>query len=121
MEYRTSVSNQAIGTTGQMRELTSLDYSGVLLAFWTFLHMIDKQDQNIVRIYTIWPVLYYLLPNFCHYCQARLNLSLDVAIIPLENYLTIEQYIKDEPAMWSIKSFHLCEGKSGYVLSAEIY
>ena len=38
-----------------------------------------------------------------------------------KNRLAIKQYIRDKPVRWGIKSFLLCEAKTGYILDAEIY
>ena len=42
-------------------------------------------------------------------------------MIPTNNRLAIKQYIRDKPVRWGIKSFLLCEAKTGYILDAEIY
>ena len=42
-------------------------------------------------------------------------------MIPTKNRLAIKQYIRDKPVRWGIKSFLLCEAKTGYILDAEIY
>ena len=47
--------------------------------------------------------------------------QLDEGMIPTKNLLAIKQYIRDKPVRWGIKSFLLCEAKTGYILDAEIY
>ena len=42
-------------------------------------------------------------------------------MIPTKNKLSIKQYIKAKPIRWGIKTFLLCESKSGYIVNAEIY
>ena len=42
-------------------------------------------------------------------------------MIRTKNRLTIKQYIRGKPVRWGIKSFLLCEAKTGYILDAEIY
>ena len=49
------------------------------------------------------------------------NNSLDEGMIPTKNLLAIKQFIRGKPVRWDIKSFQLCEAKTGYILDAEIY
>ena len=67
------------------------------------------------------PMLDRMLPLFRRYYSPRQQLSLDEGMIPTKNRLTIKQYIRDKPVRWGIKSFLLCEAKTGYILEAEIY
>ena len=62
-----------------------------------------------------------MLPLFRRYYSPRQQLSLDEGMIPTKNRLAIKQYIRDKPVRWGIKSFLLCEAKTGYILDAEIY
>ena len=62
-----------------------------------------------------------MLPLFRRYSSPRQQLSLDEGMIPTKNHLAIKQYIRDKPVRWGIKSFLLCEGKTGYILDEEIY
>ena len=58
-----------------------------------------------------------MLPLFRHYYSPCQQLGLDEGMIPTKNGLAIKQYILDKP----VKSFLLCEAKTGYILDAEIY
>ena len=49
------------------------------------------------------------------------HLSLDEAMIPSKNRLSIKQYIKDKPVKWGIKSFLLTDAENGYIMNSEIY
>ena len=62
-----------------------------------------------------------MLPLFRRYYSPRQQLSLDEGMIPTKNRLAIKQYVRDKPVRWGIKSFLLCEAKTGYNLDAEIY
>ena len=57
-----------------------------------------------------------MLPLFRRYYSPRQQLSLDEGMIPTKNRLAIKQYIRDKPVRWGIKSFLLCEAKTGYIL-----
>ena len=91
------------------------------LALWTFLHLVDHLDPNIDKIYKVRPMLDVLLPRFRHHYNPRQQLILDEDMIPTENRLAVKQYIKDKPIKWGIKCFMLCKGRTGYIISAEIY
>ena len=56
-----------------------------------------------------------MLPLFHHQYCPRQQLSLDEGMIPTKNRLTIKL------VRWGIKSFLLCEAKTGFILDAEIY
>ena len=73
------------------------------------------------KMYKVRPMLDRMLPLFRHYYSPSQQLSLDEGMIPIKNRLAIKQYIRDKPVRWGIKSFLLCEGKTGYILDAEIY
>ena len=62
-----------------------------------------------------------MVPLFRRYCSPRQQLSLDEGMIPTKNRFASKQYICDKPVRWGIKSFLLCEAKTGYILDAEIY
>lgn len=42
-------------------------------------------------------------------------------MIPAKNKIGFQQYIKDKPVKWGIKSFLLCESKSWYIMNVDIY
>jgi len=49
------------------------------------------------------------------------ELSLGDGMIPTENKLSFNQYIKEKPIKWGVKTFILCESTSGYIVNAEVY
>ena len=62
-----------------------------------------------------------MLPLFHRYYSPCQQLSLNEGMILTKKHLAIKQYISDKPVRWGIKSFLLCEAKTGYILNAEIY
>ena len=58
---------------------------------------------------------------FCHYYSSYQQLSFDNGMISTKNRLAIKQYICDKPVRFGIKSFLLCEAKTGYKVNVEIY
>ena len=94
------------------------------IALWGFLHLVDQTDEAVDKsdkIYKVRPMFDRMLPLFRRYYSPRQQLSLDEGMIPTKNRLAIKQYIRDKPVRWGIKSFLLCEAKTGYILNAEIY
>ena len=85
---------------------------------WGFRHHGHPTSD---KIYKVRPMLDRMLPLFRRYYSPRQQLSLDEGMIPTKNRLAIKQYIRDKPVRWGIKSFLLCEAKTGYILDAEIY
>ena len=77
----------------------------------------DKYD----KIYKVRPMLDRMLPLFHHYYSPCQQLSLDEGMILTKNHLPIKQYIRDKQVRCGIKSFLLCEAKTGYILNAGIY
>ena len=94
------------------------------IALWGFLHLVHQTDEAMDKsdkIYKVRPMLNRMLPLFRRYYSPPQQLSLDEGMIPTKNRLAIKQYIRDKPVKWGIKSFLLCEAKTGYILDAEIY
>ena len=88
------------------------------------MHLVDQTDEAVHKsdkIYKVRPMLDRMLCFFHRYYSPRQQLSLDEGMIPTNNRLAIKQYIRDKPVRWGIKSFLLCEAKTGYILDAEIY
>ena len=121
IDYWDNKGTDFIGLTPNFRTVMTRDR---LLAIWTFLHVIDEDDQAIDKadkIYKVTPMLNTLLKKFQKEYKSNQHLSLDEGMIPTENRLAIKQYIKDKPTKWGIKSFLLCESDTSYIINAEIY
>jgi hypothetical protein len=94
------------------------------LAIWSLLHCVNERDENVNKsdkIYKSRPIFDIILPNFQRHYVSACELSLDEGMIPTKNALSIRQYIKDKPIKWGLKTYLLCESKSGYIMNAEIY
>ena len=90
----------------------------------SLLHCVDENDPNVDKtdkIYKARPILNHILPKFRHYYIPECEVSLDEGMIPTKNHLSFRQYIKDKPIKWGIKTFILCESKTGYIVNAEVY
>ena len=94
------------------------------LAIWTMLHCVNEDDCTLDKsdkIYKNRPILDTLIKKFQDHYVPEQEMSLDEGMIPCKKALSIKQYIKTKPVKWGLKSFILCEGKSGYIVNAEIY
>ena len=119
--YWQGAGHNFIAHTPGFREVMECDR---FIALWGFLHLVDQTDEAVDKsdkIYKVRPMLDRMLPLFRRYYSPRQQLSLDEGMIPTKNRLAIKQYIRDKPVRWGIKSFLLCEAKTGYILDAEIY
>ena len=119
--YWQGAGHNFIAHTHGFREVMERDR---FIALWGFLHMVDQTDEAVDKsdkIYKVRPMLDRMLPLFRRYYSPRQQLTLDEGMIPTKNHLPIKQYIRDKPVRWGIKSFLLCEAKTGYILDAEIY
>ena len=120
-DYWNNEGSDFIGFTPNFRTVMTRDR---FLAIWTFLHVIDEEDQAIDKadkIYKVRLMLNTLLKKFQKEIKPNQHLSLDEGMLPTKNRLGIKQYIKDKPTKWGIKSFLLCESDTGYIINAEIY
>lgn len=94
------------------------------LAIWSMLHCVNERDENVDKsdkLYKSRPIFNIILPNFQRYYVPDCELSLDEGMIPTKNALSFKQYIKDKPIRWGLKTFLLCESKTGYIMNAEMY
>ena len=93
--YYQGAGHNFIAHTPGFREVMERDR---FIALWGFLHLVDQMDEAVDKsnkIYKVRPMLDRMLPLF--------------------------QYIRDKQVRWGIKSFLLCEAKTGYILDTEIY
>jgi len=107
--------------TPGFREVMSRDR---YLAIWKFLHVVDEDDPSVDKLdklYKIQPLLNNLISKSQENYKPHQEMSLDEGMIPAKNRLGIKQYIASKPVKWGIKSFLLCESKTGYVFNLEIY
>ena len=119
--YWQGAGHNFIAHTPGFREVMERDR---FIALWGFLHLVDQTDEAVDKsdkIYKVRLMLDRMLPLFRRYYSPRQKLSLDEGMIAIKNRLAIKQYIRDKPVRWGIKSFLLCEAKTGYILDAEIY
>jgi len=111
--YWQGAAHNFLSCTPGFREVMERDR---FIALWSFLHLVDQKDESVDKsdkIYKVRPMLHKMLPLFRKYYSPRQQLSLDEGMIPMKNRLAIKQYIRTKPVRWGIKSFLLCEAKTG--------
>ena len=111
--YWQGAGHNFIAHTHGFREVMERDR---FIALWGFLHLVNQTDEAVDKsdkIYKVRPMLDRMLPRFCRYYSPRQQLTLDEGMILTKNRLPIKQYIRDKPVRWGIKSFLLCEAKTG--------
>ena len=108
-DYWNSEGTNFISHTPGFREVLSRDR---FLALWTFLHVVNEEDERIDKrdkIYKVRPMLVDLMAKCKLYYKPKRHLSLDEGMISTKNRLAIKQYIKDKPVKFGRKTFMLCE------------
>ena len=119
--YWTSDGKNFVGETPGFNDVMCRDR---FLAIWSFLKVMDEEDPTIDKTDKIYKVRCFfndLIEKFQRYYRPHKHLSLDEAMIPSKNRLSIKQYIKDKPVKWGIKSFLLTDAENGYIMNSEIY
>ena len=109
--YWQGAGHNFIAHTPGFREVMECD-----IALWGFLHLVNQTEKAVDKsnkIYKVRPMLYRMLILFRCYYSPRQQLSLDKGMIPTKNRLAFKQYIRDKLVRWGIKSFLLCEAKTG--------
>ena len=94
------------------------------LAIWSMLYCVDERNpavNKMDKIYKRRPIFDIIVANFQRNYVPACELSLDEGMIPTKNSLSIKQYIKDKSIKWGLKTFLLCESKTGYIMNAEVY
>ena len=94
------------------------------ITLWGFLHLVDQTYEatdKSGKIYKVRPMLDRMLPLFHRYYSPCQKISLDEGMILTKNLFAIKQLIRYKLVRWGIKSFLLCDAKTGYILDAEIY
>jgi hypothetical protein len=73
------------------------------------------------RLYKLKPILDYLSDSFRSVYTPECEVSVDQSLMMWKAQLSWKAYIPSKRARFRIKSFELCEAKSGYVWNFIIY
>jgi hypothetical protein len=91
-----------------------------------FLHFADNESYDRAtcgskRLHELNPILDHLNPKFRSAYIPECDVSLDESLMMWQGRLSWKVYIPSKQARFGIKSFDLCEAKSGYVWNCIIY
>jgi hypothetical protein len=97
-----------------------------------FLHFVDNTDesQNALqsegkslspKLYKLSPVIHHLNKRFSELYSLEENLSIDESLTLFKGRLSWIQAIRSKSARFGMKSFELCESRTGYMYRFQIY
>ena len=92
-----------------------------------FLHLNDSSlqkkhgEEGHDHLFKVRPLLEHLSAVFPLYYQPKQHLSIDEMMIGTCCRISFLQYLPKKPTKWGIKVWVLCEAKTGYVLSVQVY
>ncbi|GLV54168.1 uncharacterized protein CBL_21012, partial [Carabus blaptoides fortunei] len=91
-----------------------------------FLHFSDNNSYDPdthpnPKLNKIWPVYTYLNKVFASSVTLERDIAIDESLMLYKGRLGWKQYIPSKRARYGIKSFMLCESKSGYIWSSIVY
>lgn len=85
----------------------------------TTAHQRDHPEYD--RIYKIRKLTEYLKDKFRFYYSPDIEISIDEGMIPFHGRWGSKQYHKDKPVKWGVKTWMLCDAKTGYNYNFDIY
>lgn len=81
----------------------------------------DAKTHECPKLAKIWPVLKHLSSSFQKAITPERDVSIDESLMLFKGRLAWKQYIPLKRSRFGIKSYMLCESKTGYVWSLIIY
>lgn len=81
----------------------------------------DAKTHECPKLAKIWPVLKHLSSSFQEAITPERDVSIDESLMLFKGRLAWKQYIPLKRSRFGIKSYMLCESKTGYVWSLIIY
>jgi len=90
-----------------------------------FLHFIDIEGlptyQGPLRLFKIYPVICHLNIKFQTLYLSNQNIAIDESLTLWKRYLSTRQYLPLKASKFGIKTFKLCESRTGYSWCFLIY
>ena len=87
-----------------------------IVAIDEFLHFVKKElPENYDKTAKIEPIDAYLSEKFSTMYTPDHHISIDKSLLLWKGRTSWKQYILTEHTVFSLKSFALCESKSGYI------
>lgn len=81
----------------------------------------DPQNHPCPKLNKVWPVLSYLIDKFKSAVTPERDITIDESLLLYKGRLSWIQYIPNKRSRFGIKSYMLCESKSGYVWNFILY
>lgn len=81
----------------------------------------DANDHPCPKLHKIWPFYDYVNKKFSEFYVPDRDISIDESLMLYKGRLSWKQYIPSKRSRFGVKSYYLCEAKSGYVYSGIIY
>ena len=99
----------------------------MFLSILAFFHIADNatfvpfEDPHYDPIDKIRPFVDHLNTVFKQLYEPDREVCIDEAMVPFKGRSKFKVYMKNKPTKWGFKLYELCESKSGYVYSLEVY
>jgi len=88
---------------------------------WTYLHFNDNEVDNSNRLHKIKPIVKQLKTKFKEVFRPYQNVCIDESLMLYKGRLKFKQYNPRKRKRFGIKSFVLCDCKTGFILDFLIY
>ena len=89
---------------------------------WTYLHFNDNSlNPNASRLFKIEPIVEMLKAKFSQVLKPYQNLCIDESLLLFKGRLKFKQYLPKKRKRFGIKSYVLCDCKTGFILDFYIY
>ena len=101
--------------------------SSVMTQIRRYFHLADntqslpREDPGFDKIYRVRQFLDIIVENAQRLYRLDKDVSIDETMVPHKGRLSFKQYIKNKPVRRGIKLWVLCEAKTGYVFSFQVY
>ena len=90
-----------------------------------FLHFIDNESlatyDGSPKLFKIYPLLCHLNSKFQEFYLPKQNIAIDESLTLWKGRLSFAQYIPLKASKFGIKTFELCESKTGYLWNFIVY
>ncbi|XP_041977211.1 piggyBac transposable element-derived protein 4-like [Aricia agestis] len=81
----------------------------------------DEMTRNEARLFKIQPIIAHLNNKFSGLYKLSQNIALDESLTQWKGWLDIKQYIPNKAATVGIKTYEICESKTGYLWRFEVH
>lgn len=91
-----------------------------------YLHFVNNEEVDLethpnAKLHKIWPIFQFLNAKFCSLYIPDRDVTVDESLMLYKGRLGWIQYMPLKRSRFGIKTFMLCESKTGYIFSSIIY